>query len=74
MDADKEYEQGRCYSCVIRRKGLCNALTEDELLRFRKIANRRIYEPGQSRGINTPASIPVRDILSRRIVMSGERI
>ena len=48
MDADKESELGRCYSCVIRRKGLCNALTEDELLRFRRIANRRVYEPGQN--------------------------
>jgi len=48
MDADKEYEQGRCYSCVIRRKGLCSALTQDELLRFRKIANGRVYKPGQN--------------------------
>lgn len=48
MDADKVSELGRCHSCVIRRRGLCNALTQDELLRFRKIANRRVFEPGQN--------------------------
>lgn len=48
MNADKISELGRCHSCVIRRKGLCNALTHEELLRFRKIANRRLYKPGQN--------------------------
>lgn len=48
MDAGKTYDLGRCTSCIIRRKGLCNALKDDELLRFRRIANRRIYAPGQN--------------------------
>ena len=48
MDDEKIYDLGRCYSCVIRRQGLCNALKDDELLRFRRIANRRIFEPGQN--------------------------
>ena len=48
MDADTASELGRCTSCVIRRKGLCGALKQDELLQFRRIANRRIYKPGEN--------------------------
>ena len=48
MDADTASELGRCTSCVIRRKGLCGALKEDELLQFRRIANRRVFKPGEN--------------------------
>lgn len=48
MDADKASQLGRCHSCIIRRKGLCGALKEDELLQFRRIANRRTYKPGEN--------------------------
>ncbi|MDA7948384.1 MAG: Crp/Fnr family transcriptional regulator [Hyphomicrobiaceae bacterium] len=37
---------GRCESCAVRRFGLCNALTRDELRQIRQIANRRVYKPG----------------------------
>lgn len=48
MDADTASELGRCTSCVIRRKGLCGALNQDELLQFRRIANRRVFKPGEN--------------------------
>lgn len=38
---------GRCSMCVIRHRGICGSLTEEELLEFRKIASRRTYEPGE---------------------------
>lgn len=47
MGASEVLDLGRCDPCVIRRKGICNALTRDELLRFRKIAHRRVYAPGE---------------------------
>ena len=37
---------GRCEPCAIRRYGLCNALTRDELLQIKRIANPRTYKPG----------------------------
>ncbi len=48
MDAEIASELGRCASCVIRREGLCGALKQDELLQFRRIANRRKFEPGEN--------------------------
>lgn len=47
MGAGDMSDLGRCDPCAIRRRGLCNALTVDELLRFRKIAHRRVYRPGE---------------------------
>ncbi len=47
MDAGKALDLGRCYSCAVRHSGLCNALTDDELLRLKKIAHRRRYAPGE---------------------------
>jgi CRP/FNR family transcriptional regulator len=47
MDAGKASDLGRCYSCVIRRHGLCNALSDDELLRFKKTVHRRRFAPGE---------------------------
>ncbi len=38
---------GRCEKCAIRRLGLCNSLTRDELLQIRQIAHRRVYGPGE---------------------------
>jgi CRP/FNR family transcriptional regulator len=48
MDTDKASHLGRCHSCIIRHKGLCGALKQDELLQFRKIANRRVFKPGEN--------------------------
>ena len=47
MDAGRALDLGRCFSCVIRNDGLCNALTDDELLHFKKIAHKRSYAPGE---------------------------
>lgn len=47
MRAGRAAELGRCDSCVIRHKGICSALSKDELLRFRKIAHRRTFRPGE---------------------------
>lgn len=40
-------ELGRCGACSIRQSGLCNALSTDELVRFREIANLRAFPAGQ---------------------------
>lgn len=46
-EADHACDLGRCEPCVIRHRGICNALTGDELLVFQQIACRRIYAPGE---------------------------
>jgi len=45
MEASIATNLGRCESCVIRHCGICNALTEEELHRFKQITYRRTYEP-----------------------------
>lgn len=47
MNLHHEDVLGRCASCVVRRKGICNALNCDELKQFRTIAGRRTFAPGQ---------------------------
>ncbi len=47
MDAGMAFDLGRCYSCIVRRNGLCSALSEDALMRFKKIAHRRRYSAGE---------------------------
>ncbi|GAB4228135.1 MAG: Crp/Fnr family transcriptional regulator FnrL [Methyloligellaceae bacterium] len=39
--------EGRCASCIVRETGICNALLCAELSRFRCIASRRVFAPGQ---------------------------
>jgi CRP/FNR family transcriptional regulator len=38
---------GSCTDCVIRDRGICGSLAEDELLDFKYIAGRRTYQPGE---------------------------
>ena len=45
-ETDHVCDLGRCEACVIRHKGICNALNADELQVFRQIACRRVYAPG----------------------------
>ena len=47
MPAWDTAQMARCLGCIIRDKGLCNALTVDELAQFGQIAHRRTYQPGQ---------------------------
>ena len=47
MESCKSTDLGRCEPCAIRRYGLCNTLTRDELLQIRQIAHRRVYKPGE---------------------------
>ena len=47
MPAYDTAQMARCLGCIIRDKGLCNALTIDELSEFGQIARRRVYKPGQ---------------------------
>lgn len=46
QEAYKASELGRCLTCIIKEKGLCNALTNEQLLRFKQIARKRVYEAG----------------------------
>lgn len=43
---DRDVSQ-RCRSCVIRRTGICSALSCEEVIRLSRIAHRRTYQPGQ---------------------------
>ncbi len=47
MTLHHEDALGRCEPCVVRRRGICNALIRDELKQFRTIAGRRTFAPGQ---------------------------
>lgn len=47
MTASVNSDLGRCTLCVVRQKGICNALVCDELKRFRTIASRRKFAAGQ---------------------------
>ena len=47
MESCHEQTLGRCGSCVVRQTGICNALLGDELMRFKTIASRRKFAPGQ---------------------------
>ncbi len=47
MDAEVIQGLGRCGTCPVRHSGLCNALTSEELARFRSIANLRAFQPGE---------------------------
>lgn len=47
MTAERACKLGHCGPCVIRQRGICGSLTEDELLQFRRISRRRTYEPGE---------------------------
>lgn len=47
MTLHQEGALGRCMPCVVRRMGICNALTCNELKQFRTIAGRRTFAPGQ---------------------------
>jgi CRP/FNR family transcriptional regulator len=46
-EASEDETLGRCAACIVRSKGLCNALICEELKRFRTIATRRTFAPGQ---------------------------
>ena len=47
MTCPQDETFGRCVSCVVRQLGLGNALDRDELMRFKTIASRRTFAPGQ---------------------------
>ncbi len=40
-------ELGRCFACLIRERGICGALSEQQLLKFKHIARHRTYRPGE---------------------------
>ncbi|GBF27915.1 nitrogen fixation regulation protein FixK [bacterium MnTg02] len=46
MQAVENHKLSRCACCVIRHKGICDALTDAELMQFSQIATHRSYEPG----------------------------
>ncbi len=46
-DIDRASGLGRCDTCIIRHKGICNALTRKELEELSRIAHRRSFQAGQ---------------------------